>query len=85
MCKQESLPDKSTKIYTRKELVMMKTTIYDFHTSLYIPAIQKLTFHLTHVRILGTNHCGELQRTSFKRRELSQDVLCRRYYGIVPG
>ena len=35
---------------------------------------------MPHVRILGTNHCGELQRTSFKRRELSQDVLCRRYY-----
>ena len=30
MCEQESLPDKSTKIYTRKELVMMETTISDF-------------------------------------------------------
>ena len=37
MCKQESSPDKSTKIYTRKELVMMETTISDFHTSFYIP------------------------------------------------
>ena len=26
--------------------------------------------------MLGTNHCGELQRTAFKRRELFQDVLC---------
>ena len=57
MCKQESSPDKSTKIYTRKELVMMETTISDFHTSYYIPAIQKLAFHLPHVRIHGTNHC----------------------------
>ena len=32
------------------------------------------------MRILGTNHCGELQRTAFKRRELFQDVLFRRYY-----
>ena len=32
------------------------------------------------MRILGTNHCGELRRTSFKRRELFQDVLCRRDY-----
>ena len=69
MCKQEFLPDKSTKIYTRKELVMMDTTISNFHTSFYIPAIQKLAFHLPHVRILGTNHCGELRRTAFKRRE----------------
>ena len=36
-----------------------------------------MAFHLPHVRILGTNHCGELRRTAFKRRELFQDVLCR--------
>ena len=80
MCEQESLPDKSTKIYTRKELVMMEAKISDFHTSFYIPAIQKLAFHLPHVRILGTNHCDEMWRTAFKRRELFQDVICRRDY-----
>ena len=59
---------------------MMETTIYDFRTSFYIPSIQKLDFHLSHVRILGANHCGEMRLTAFKRRELFQDVLCRRYY-----
>ena len=39
-----------------------------------------MAFHLPHLRILGTNHCGELQQTAFKRRELFQDVLCRRDY-----
>ena len=76
MCKQESSPDKSTKIYTIKELVITERTISDFHTSFHIPAIQKLTFHLPHVRILVTNHCGEMRRTAFKRCELFQDVLC---------
>ena len=57
---------------------MMDTTISDFNTSFYIPAIQKLDFHLPHVRILGKNHCGELRQTAFKRRELFQDVLFRR-------
>ena len=80
MCKQESSPDKYTKIYTRKELVMMETTISLFLTSFYIPDIQKLAFRLPHVRILGTNHCGEVRRKAFKRRELFQDVLCRRDY-----
>ena len=47
MCKQESSPDKSTKIYTRKELVMMETIMSGFHTSFYIPAIQKLAFSPT--------------------------------------
>ena len=36
-----------------------------------------LAFHLPHVRILCTNHCGEIRRTTFKRRELFQCVLCR--------
>ena len=80
MCEQKSLPDSSTEIYIRKEQVMMGTTISDFCTSFYIPAIQKLAFHLPHVRILGTNHCGEIRRIAFKRRELFQDVLCRRDY-----
>ena len=56
---------------------MMETTISDFHTSFYIPDIQKLSFRIPHVRILGTNHCGQMRRTSFKRREIFQDVLCR--------
>ena len=80
MCKQESSSDKSTKICTRKELVMMQTTISDFHTSFYIPSIQNLALHLPNVRILGTNHCGEMRRTDFKHRELFQEFLCRRGY-----
>ena len=58
----------------------METTISDFHTNFYIPDIPKLAFHLPHVRILGTNHCGEMQRTAFKRHELFQDVLFHRDY-----
>ena len=74
MCKQESSSDKSTKIYTRKELVITETKIYEFHTSFYIPAIHKLAFHIPYVLILGTNHCGEMWRPAFKCRELFQDV-----------
>ena len=80
MCKQESSPDESTIIYTRKELVVMETNISGFHTSFYIPAIQHLAFHLPHVRILGTNHCGAMWRTAFKWRELFQYVICCCYY-----
>ena len=58
----------------------METTVYDFHTSFYIPDIQRLDFHLPHMRILVTNHCGKLRRTAFKLRELFQDVLCCRDY-----
>ena len=59
---------------------MMETIISYFCTSFYIPDIQRLDFHLPHVCILGTNHCGAMQRTAFKRRELFQDFLCSRNY-----
>ena len=58
----------------------METKLSGFHTSLYIPAIQKLAFHLQHVRIIGTNHCGAMRRIAFERRELSQNVLFHRDY-----
>ena len=37
--KQDTASEQSTKIYTRKELVMMETTISNFHKSFYIPEI----------------------------------------------
>ena len=51
-----------------------------FHSSFYIPAIQEFAFYLLYVRILVTNHCGEMRRTALKQRGLFQDVLCRRDY-----
>ena len=35
--KQDSASEQSTKIYTRKELLMIETTISNSHKSLYIP------------------------------------------------
>ena len=55
---------------------MMETKKYYFHTSFYIPVIQKLAFRLPYVHILGTNHCGEMRHIAFKRHELFQDFLC---------
>ena len=58
----------------------METTISNFRTSFYIPAIKKLAFDITHVQIMGTNHCGDSRRAAFKRRKPFQDVLCPRDY-----
>ena len=33
-------------------------------------------FHIPHVKILGTHHCGDSHQTAFKRRESFQYVLC---------
>ena len=64
---------------------MMETTISNFHTSFYIPEIHNLTFVITHVQILVTDHCGDSCRTAFKHHESFQDVLCRSdyYEGLV--
>ena len=59
---------------------MMYTKITDFNTCFYIPAIQKLAFNIPHVRIFGTDKCGEMIHTAFKQRELFQDVICCRDY-----
>ena len=58
----------------------MEKTISIFHTSFYIPAIQKLAFHIPNVQILCTYHFDDSLRTLFKRCELFKDVLyCRDY------
>ena len=72
-----------TKIFARKELFMTETSISDFHTSFYIPEIQKLAFYLTHVHILGTNHCGSTRREAFKRRISFQYMLCCYSYSEI--
>ena len=59
---------------------MIEKTISNFHTSFYIPYIQKLLFLILHVKILGTSHCGDSRLTAFKRHESFQDVLCGRDY-----
>ena len=41
----------------------------------YIPLVQKLAFHLPHMRFLGTHHCGKGRRGAFKRRGNLYDVL----------
>ena len=55
---------------------MMETIISNFHTSFYIPAIQKLAFNIPHVQIQGTNNCGDSHRIVFKLRKSFQDELC---------
>ena len=64
------------KLYNIKEIFMMETSTADLYTRFYIPSIQKIVFHLPHVRILGTNHCGNTHLKELKRCIGKQDVLC---------
>ena len=56
---------------------MMESSIVDFHQDFYIPAIQKLVYQLTYVRILRMHYCGKPLREAFNHCSDIQDVLCR--------
>ena len=75
MCSTFPRSDTTTKVYTRKELVLLETPITEFNEQLYIIAIKKLEFHLTHVRILGTHHRGKELHDVLKCRGNLHDVL----------
>ena len=82
-CFQDLANVTSAIFYTRKDLVMIETSIAILHTSFYIPEIKNLAFHLPHVRILGTDHCGDTRCEAFKCCSVKQDVLCRRDYAEI--
>ena len=52
----------------------------DLHHQFYIPAIQKIAFHLLHVFIIGTYPCFNTHGEAFKRCSYFQDLLCRLDY-----
>ena len=59
---------------------MMDIYIAEFYTSLYMTEIQKLSFQLPHVIILGTNHSGNTICEVFNFCRAYQDVLyCHDY------
>ena len=58
----------------------METCIADIFPSFYIPEIQKLAFHIPHVRIFGTNLCGNTRCEAFKCRREFQYGLCHYDY-----
>ena len=55
-------------VYKRKELVLYRTSISKFHQEYYKPTIDKLAYHLAHVKILGTYHTGLTRREALLRR-----------------
>ena len=65
---------------TRKDLVLLETSITEFNENFCIPAIPKLAFNLTRACILGTHHFGKEQHEAFKRREELHRDFCWRYY-----
>ena len=68
------------RLYTIKELVMMESSIVEFHQDFYIHAIYNFEYHLPYVRIIGTHHCGNTRQEAFKRSSVFQYVLFHHDY-----
>ena len=64
----------------------MESSIVEIHQYFYIPDINKLAFHLPHVRIIETRHCGNTRQEAFKSHSAFQGVLINSDYAdcLVP-
>ena len=76
MCSTVPRSDMSENVYTRKQMVLLETTIIEFYEKFSIPAIKKLYFYFPHVRIIGTHHRGKECREEFKLWGNIHEVLC---------
>ena len=58
--------DKRGRINAKKCFVLHEEVIYVFHEKNYITTIEKLSFNLTHVRIIGSMECGNTRNYCFR-------------------
>ena len=68
MCElYEIVPDKDKKgrIMVKKCFLLHEEVINIFHKKNYIPTIEKVSFHLAHVRILGSIEYGKTRNDCF--------------------
>ena len=65
--------DKRRKITVKKCFVLYKEVIDVFHNKSYIPAIENLSLHLAHVRIVGSMEYGKTTNKYFNRSSLKND------------
>ena len=56
----------------KKPFVIHEGDIDGFHDIVYIPTIEKLSFHISHVRIIGSMECRKT------RNEYFHESLCKK-------
>ena len=54
------------KLHERVKLFSMQRKIGDFHKYFYIKQIEKLTYHRSYYKILGSNHVSDVRHKSFE-------------------
>ena len=61
-------------------MVLINTTIQTFHAYNYGTLINKLSFHLPHVTILGGKHCGKTRQAYSEISHSFMDTNRKHYY-----
>ena len=59
---------------------MIEYPIHKFLKDYYIPAIEKLSFHLERVQILGGNECVTTRKEAMKSHKIYIDIREIKYY-----
>ena len=82
LCDKKLDKDKKGRLMAKKGFVLHEEVIDVFHEKYYIPTIEKVSFHLAHVRILGSMEYGKTRNDCFHGNTLKIlnffKILCRK-------
>ena len=69
-----------SKKYGRENFVLHEEVIDVFHNKLYTTTIEKLSFHLACVRILGSMECGNTRNNYFRENSWINNLRLKKDY-----
>ena len=72
--------DKRGIIMSNNCFVLHEEVIYVFHEKNYIPTIEKRSFNLVHVRILGSVECGKSKNDCFHDNASKNSIELKKDY-----
>ena len=74
--------DKKGRLMVKKFFVIREEVIYAFHEKHYIPTIEKLSYHLVHVIILGSMEyfktINDFFHANASKNNIKFKILCRK-------
>ena len=71
---------KKGRLIVKKCFVLHEEVIDVFYEKYYIPTIEQLSFHLSHIRILGPMECGKIINDCFHANASKNNINLKKYY-----